>query len=355
MDWDFTSALRVAETYLGESVVRESVLASLRENLAGSAAFRPVPPATAADSGRPVVCVDGAVTSTQTDVLTWVAVAATNSDGSVDHTAAAATVVGSHVTAVRSAIMAVAELHVAVQTAERYNEVWMDGSLATPLISIATSLSAVPTDAADGWSVTLREAGAVEVLEQYVELAHQGKVRALPKQDTAKVFTTAWARDVDQPPAADWLRTQRDRLIVSGLLEPGTALSPQPMPVAAVVPAQPTNSALRHLADTIRPLMLHWQDVTPYVTYLAPRFLDRPVKIEFTAAASESDSVAVDLCARIDPLCRGPRVLEPLPQAEVDFRVKRQVQLVDSELLSSASTYFGDSYPDATRTYRTAG
>ncbi|WP_347956217.1 hypothetical protein [Gordonia aichiensis] len=349
----FEPALRAAERLVGASARRSDVLPALEALLDGDGAILPIPTDAVGD---PVVCVDGAVISTQTDIVTWIAVAATNSSESASLSTATVTTVGSHADAVRAAVMAAAELAVAVRTAETDGgPVWMDGSLATPLISIATSLTSVPAAEAAEFAHCLRELQVVESVTAYVDLAHAGRLRSLPKQDTSRSYLNLWAPRMEGA-AQGWLRLQRDRILMGELLPPGFVMTPRPSPeVASVALVEPTPAELWDLFSELRLAMAGWGDSDPQVTYLMPTDLNRPIKIEFTAAGQRDRAAdtAVQLAAQIDPLCHGPRMLEPYPQFVVDSFAKAQVQFANQVLASGISSAFGASHPELVRAYRT--
>lgn len=352
----FSSTVAIAECLLGESVEREPIIERIRDNLRATNGFHLVPTETAvAASDRPAgVCVDGAVISSQTDTLLWVAVAATTSDGSIEHQAAAATPTGSHGEAVRSGAMAAAELLVAVHTADQVGHVWMDGSLRTPLIALAASLSAVPEEAADAWARTLRDAHIVDLVGGYIELAYQGRVSALPKQDTVSVFAREWSELVDGADA-QWLRLQRDRTLVADLLTPGMFLAPRAAPELNVLPTPDSpHRALRQLQEDLADVLTWWREVPTSVTYVMPRHLHRPIKVELVC---DADTVpherAAAMATTVDRLCRGPVMLEPRHQWEADHRAKRLVAVVDMNLRATVAASFGERRPDAVRGYRT--
>jgi len=84
-------------------------------------------------SPQPLVCVDGAVASTQTDVLLWTAATAANSDNdhSIIHQGVAP--IGPSTDRLRSAMMALCEMEMALYASKSAETVWMDGGLARPL------------------------------------------------------------------------------------------------------------------------------------------------------------------------------------------------------------------------------
>lgn len=312
---------------------------------------------TAYDPGGQIRCVDGAVISRQTDVVTWIAVAATDSAREVEVQVCAVTPVGGHVDAVRGAVMAAAELQAAVRCAGECGQVWMDGSLATPLISIATSLSAVPADAADAFAAALDELGVVDSAVAYVDLAMQGRVRALPKQDSSRVFADLWARQLDAD-TARWLERQRDRSLMAALLPAGACLAPRPAPEIAAIDLPPVCvEALGDIEAGVRDALRTWRSAAPYVSYLMPTNLNRPIKYEFTVAAdSDPDSalaVGAQLAGQIDRRCCGPLILEPLPQYVVDVYAKQSVQLVNQLLIAAVQRDLGHRFPELSRGYRT--
>lgn len=351
----FTPTIEAATRILGVNARRADVMDAVHGLLASQDAICPIPDQV--PDAPTVVCVDGAVISNQTDVVTWIAVAATNSDRTVTATNTAVTPVGSHGDAVRAAVMAAAELQVAVDTAAQTGQVWMDGSLATPLISIATSLPAVGSQAAAEFAAVLDDLGVVEAVAAYVELAVQGRVRALPKQDTSRSFVEQWSGHVDDT-AGRWLQLQRDRALMGEVLSAGTCIAPRAAREVAAVEVSPVHVAdLKGVQHALAEAMAPWRDTEPYAAYFLPRNLDRPVKYEFTVPAGldpdQARQVGAQLAGQLDPLCRGPRMLEPLPQFIVDRHAKESVRYVNQMLATAVQRQLGGSYPEIVRGYRT--
>lgn len=350
----FESTLTDGAELAGATIRRTDVLHEITGLLAATDAISSIP--ASGTSVDPVICVDGAVIATQTDLVTWIAVAATNSNETVVEAAGAVCTVGSHTDAVRAAVMAAAELQVAVRSAETAPTVWMDGSLATPLISITTALSAVPATDAAAFTRTLRRLDIGATVGAYVRLAAAGRLRSLPKQDTSKAYVTGWAERVSDL-SARWLGLQRDRIVAATVLSPGTFLAPRPAPeVSAVKFGEARVPEMASLTRELQAAMQGWQQVDVYAMYLMPTDLARPIKIEFTTAGGAPDEVSAaagTIAAQIDPLCHGPRMLEPRTQFVVDVAAKHQVQFVNDQLASEVAGRFAHSRPDLVRTYRT--
>ncbi|MFC0313581.1 hypothetical protein ACFQNE_03045 [Gordonia phosphorivorans] len=350
----FQATLAAAERLLGGSARRGTVLAAVNDLLGAQSSIREV--RATAGSVDPLLCVDGAVISAQSDVVTWISVAATNSDRSFTRLYTAVTPVGSHVDAVKAALMAAAELQAAVRTAGEVGEVWMDGSLATPLIALATSLPAVPVEAAAEFAVSLDDLEVVDSVAAYVRLAEQGRLRALPKQDTARAFVDQWAEQLDES-AGRWLTMQRDRAVLGAVLQAGTCVMARTAPEVAAVEVSPAKSArLQSVQEQLAAAMGPWRHTSPHVAYVMPKHLDRPIKYEWTMPAdSEEGAVAevgVELAGRLDPLCRGPRMLEPLPQYVVDRHAKESVRYVHQLLMDAVGQQLGARHPELARSYR---
>ncbi|MBM4568990.1 hypothetical protein GS489_00335 [Rhodococcus hoagii] len=262
----------------------------------------------------------------------------------------------------RSMLMALCELAAALQTVDTNHVAWVDGSLATPLISIATGLLVIDPVIAEIVCATLADCGADDLVADYVHFALQGRLRALPKQDTASGFCQMWAQQIGE--AGDWLATQSDRITATGVLEPGEYLGPRPAVEALRVAAKTSADApraVRAWAQTIDDILEHWrQELHAYVTYVLPASAPmRAVKIEYTLPAetpsldAAADDLAAVLAARAGETMIGTRVLEPLPQHQADSLAKRDVTALITQLVGAASTAFRDTHPAAVRHYRT--
>jgi hypothetical protein len=270
--------------------------------------------------------------------------------------------VGSHTDRTRSMLMALCELASALQTVDLHGEVWMDGSLATPLISIATGLLVTDETAMSLVCDALAEYNADGLVGDYIHYASLGKIRALPKQDTASGFCELWARQVTDPELVAWLMTQRDRMIATDILAAGQFLAPRRASeagrVEAKVPAAASAEA-RAWAGTLDELLAYWRnDVAAYVTYALPASAtSRAVKVEFTVDADADDSAILELAgevsARAGESMLGARIREPLPQHKADSRAKRQVTSLVTSLTSAAQVRFRHTHPAAVRHYRT--
>lgn len=356
---DFGSVLTTAATLLGDKDPR-AYRQMLSDHLTETGAYRPVP--TRADGYAMPVCVDGAVASEQTDALTWIAAVGVSSADDADVPAAMVMPVGSHSDRTRSMLMALCELASALQTVDRHGEVWMDGSLATPLISIATALLVTDPTAMSLICEALTEYNADGLIGDYIHYASLGKIRALPKQDTASGFCELWARQVEHPALTEWLLTQRDRMIATDILAAGHYLAPRRATEAGRVEAKAPASAsaeARAWAGTFDELLAHWRnDVAAYVTYALPvRATSRAVKVEFTVAADADEAAILELAgevsARAGQSMLGARIREPLPQHMADGRAKRQVTSLVTSLTSAAQVRFRHTHPAAVRRYRT--
>ncbi|WP_137726576.1 hypothetical protein [Prescottella subtropica] len=356
----FDTVLAVAAQLL-DSIDPQQRRHELRDHLTATHAVRVVPDHP--DPTEPaLICVDGAVAHDQTDALVWIAAVGVNSTSTVNVPATMVLPVSPTVERARSMLMALCELAAALQTADTNHVAWVDGSLATPLISIATGLLVTDPVVADLVCTTLTDCGADALIADYVHYALQGRLRALPKQDTASGFCQVWAQQLGT--AGDWLTTQSDRITATAILEPGEHLRPRPAVEALRVAAKTsadTPPAVRAWAQTIDEILDHWRhELHAYVTYVLPASAPmRAVKIEYTLPTdtpdieAAADTLAATLAARAGDTMIGTRVLEPLPQHQADTLAKREVTALITQLVGAASTTFRDTHPAAVRHYRT--
>jgi hypothetical protein len=356
---DFEPVLATAAQLLGESDPRE-YRQFLIDHLVRQGAVHDVPldhPEWAA-----IVCVDGGVASEQTDALTWIAAVGVNSANDSDVAAALVIPVGSHAERVRSMVMALCELAAALETIETHGEVWMDGSLATPLISVVTGLLVSDDVTSELICKALADYNADVLFGDFIHYASLGKIRALPKQDTATSYCEEWARQVQHGELAAWLMMQRDRIVATQVLRPGQFLHPrrgkEAARVEAKVPATAA-AATKGWAVQFEELLSHWRtDVDAYVTYAVPANSPlRAVKIEYTASSgtdgAEVLELAGTLCGQATESVLGSRILEPLPQHQADRLAKSQVTSLITQLGSAAQLAFRETHPAAVRHYRT--
>jgi hypothetical protein len=356
---DFEPVLATAAQLLGESDPRQ-YRQQLADHLALLEAMHPVPAVKPEWSA--VVCVDGGVASEQTDALTWIAAVGVNSANDPDSAAALVIPVGSHAERVRSMLMALCELATALQTIESHGEVWMDGSLATPLISVVTGLLVSDGVTSELICQALSDYNADVLFGDFIHYASLGKVRALPKQDTASSYCEQWAKQVRNGELAAWLMMQKDRIVATQVLRPGHFLQPrrgkEAARVEASVPAS-ASAAAKGWAAQFEELLSYWRSaVDTYVTYALPTdSITRAVKIEYTAAHGTDEvevlELAGTLCARATQSILGSRILEPLPQHQADRLAKSQVTSLITQLTSAAQLAFRDTHPAAVRHYRT--
>lgn len=312
-----------------------------------------------------LVCVDGGVAHEQTDALTWIAAVGVSSDLRSSVPATMVMPVSSETDRARSMLMALCELAAALDTADRSHVVWMDGSLATPLISIATGLLTSDPTTAELVCATLADCNTDTLIGDYVHYGLQGRLRALPKQDTASGYCQLWAAQLGERSGA-WLKMQRDRIAATSVLKSGEYLRPRRADEALRVTAKATADApksVREWAHVIDELLGHWREELPvFVTYVLPRGMPlRAVKIEYTLPADVddadiddvADSTAAALCAKVSETIIGTRVIEPFPQHQADTFAKREVTSLITQLMGAAARTFSETHPAGIRHYRT--
>lgn len=309
---------------------------------------------------QPLVCIDGAVASTQTDVLVWTAAVAGNSDADNSITHQLVTSINPSTERLRSAAMAICEMKMALQVAESVESVWMDGSLSTPLLSVSTAISGANEAIADTVTELLERTDALKTIADYVELACAGRLRALPKQDTAQGFSEDWR---ELPILADatsrWIGERNDHVLARSVLTPGEHLAARRAREALRVKIRTSEdmpAGTKTWADALNPVFRAWRTgVAAYVTYAMPNVgTGRPVKVEFTTSglditAEVTKNVVETACSHI----AGVQVVEPLPQYLVDATVKKQVTTEMLDLMRFAHQQLGGHYPEAVNEYRT--
>jgi len=354
----FEHVIATAQTLLADLDLT-TYRAEVGDHLRAHHAIRDLPDVPT--ESAPLVCVDGGVAHEQTDSLTWIAAVGVSSDGTAQAPATMVLPVTASAERSRSMLMALCEVATALTVLDRQGEVWLDGSLATPLISIATGLLVSDPQTASLVSDVLTETNADVLIGDYVQYATQGQVRAMPKQDTASGYCHAWADQIGGE-TGQWLTEQRDRLVATSLLGPGQWLMPRPAAEALRVHAKTATDApasVRAWSGMLEELLGYWRDeVDAHVTYFVPAHADtRAVKIEYTTAADSTDDAAVDLagqlCARASAEMVGPRIREPLAQYQADALAKREVTSLITQLQGVAASKFMHTHPGAVTGYRT--
>lgn len=300
-------------------------------------------------------CVDGAVADDQTDALVWVtAVGVAHTDGRANHTATTSAVVpvSGDTERLRSALMATCEL--SASTAWKDRMVFIDGGLATPLISVAQGLTVRDPDVAASIEQHYQDSDITEVVNTYLDRLLVGKIAALPKQDTATGYIDLWTTSLgDSLPDSQrqMLSRLRDRPVISGLLQPGEMLHPRPATELTRTEAKSpegydASSALDDAYGRMR------QADGLHVTYFKPtRLPTRVIKVEYLERDPDGFTDGRTLAAMLDTQTRGPRMKEPLMQHQVDQAAKRLVTANLSTITSMAARAIDN--PSATGHYRT--
>lgn len=301
--------------------------------------------------------VDGAVASEQTDALVWTTAVgvATTLDGDLVARTAAVIPVCSDSERLRGLLMAGCEIEAAVAALDAGCElVFVDGGLTTSLMSVTGEKFLTDPDAAAAADHFLTAHGLVRLAGRYVDGILDGRIVALPKQDTAQVFVEQWAASlaIASPEMGEALGRMRDRPVIDSFLAPGEMLAPRPATLrieAAGVRSQPQSARLaefdRHLARLRAAKGLA-------VAYFKPSGgAQRTIKFEFATTPGHTPaSTAARLAAFLDGQCGGPRVMEPFGQHMVDQVCKQSVRADMLALTATLTAALDDD--TATRHYR---
>lgn len=308
---------------------------------------------------QPLVCVDGALATHQTDVLVWVAAAASDSESTSTARTVAVAPVSTSVDRLSSAAMALCELQAARSAAQAHEAAWMDGGLATPLISVATALALPDQDTSQAVCRLLDRMNALELIADYVALAQAGRIRALPKQDTARSYSALWSGAADVSPAvATWVRSHSDHTIARRILCPGERTQPRRADEAlraGIKRVSTAPSSAQVWVEALTPLFETWTaTISAWVVYGIPRHgTGRPIKLEVTVPAEDDPAPYADhLLGVADSQIRGVQIVEALPQYLVDRLVKQEASTAIIDLMGLASRHLGHVHPEAVSHYR---
>lgn len=357
---DIAATIAAAETMIGATSSADAH-ADLAGYLRDEQLALPLPELNAEDAA--MVCVDGAVACEQTDTLAWIAAVATDSTSRVMRRKTMVVPVSSSMDQVRSAVMALCEMSVAVELYDCGIDAWMDGGLVTPLLSVATAVQSADPQTATALCDLLDEVDAAAIIDGYIDHATQGSMSALPKQDTANSFCLAWSQaDALDEQTRLWLPRRRDRTVAAAALGDGQFLSPRRGVEALRVAAKAPRSGHRRAAEWARvleELMADWRElVHPWVTYAVPAgsAIGRAVKVELTAPATASSTDVAELAGlRAGQACgglTGSRVIEPYQQYVVDYLAKTEVRGLLSRLVGQAQSALMRDHPGAVSHFR---
>lgn len=307
---------------------------------------------------QPLVCVDGALATTQTDVLVWVAAVASDSESTSTAHSVAVAPVSTSADRLSSAAMALCELQAARSAAQAHEAAWMDGGLATPLISVATALALPDRRTSQAVCQLLDRMGAPELITDYITLAQAGRIRALPKQDTARSYSKLWSEAAVPPAVAAWVRSHSDHTIVRRILRPGERTQPRRADEALRAGIKRVSTApagAQMWVEALAPLFEMWADtVSAWVVYGIPRHgTGRPIKLEITVPRGTAPGPYADhLLGVVDSQIRGAQIVESLPQYLVDRLVKQEASASIMNLMGLASQRLGSVHPEAVNHYR---
>lgn len=326
----------------------------LRDQLGNEGMLHTLPAGPRPDPGK-AAYTDGAVAAEQTDALVWIAasgVAHGGPSGTIEHTAAAVAPVTGETERARSAIMATCELAAATDaTRAGAPIVFMDGGLATPLVSVAMGMLAHDPDVHSAVEHHYATVDLACHVDRYVTDLLNGKIAALPKQDTARSYADIWGTRYRATLSADQqavLDRTRDRPLLNALLRPGEWITPRRATFTTVEAKQPGPDGIPAALDAHYASLRQASDL--YVTYVAPRRLPgHVIKLEYREAHPGDWTTAQRLLGHIDTATVGPRVREPLGQHLADDAAKRVV----TGTLASLMGYAEQAAPQAAERYRT--
>lgn len=215
-------------------------------------------------------------------------------------------------------------------------------------------MSAVPA-----LDALLERTNAPKIIHHYTQLAQSGRLRALPKQDTATGYAEKWK----QLPGLDdstqlWVGDRADRALAYAVLTPGQFLAPRRAVEAQRVKIRTNDQAgdaVSRWVEKLNPQFENWRShVHAYVTYGMPeRGPGRPVKVEFTIRRDEDANDAAQASVEVaSSHISGAQIVEPLPQFLVDATAKRQVTAEMLNLMTIAEQHLGGHHPEAVNAYR---
>lgn len=176
---DIAATIAAAETMIGATSSADAH-ADLAGYLRDEQLALPLPELNAEDAA--MVCVDGAVACEQTDTLAWIAAVATDSTSRVMRRKTMVVPVSSSMDQVRSAVMALCEMSVAVELYDCGIDAWMDGGLVTPLLSVATAVQSADPQTATALCDLLDEVDAAAIIDGYIDHATQGSMSRCPNR-----------------------------------------------------------------------------------------------------------------------------------------------------------------------------
>lgn len=293
--------------------------------------------------------VDGAVASEQTDTLIWTAVVgvASTAGGDLPVFAETVTPVCSDAERLRSIVMGCCELEAALSAVNLADRVVVDGGLTTSLMSITSELLLTDPDVVRAADRFLTGRDAAQVVDRFVAAVLAGRIVALPKQDTAQVYTAEWAELRQLDPATRMVLPRlRDRPVIDSILQPGELLTGRPANVRIEAAGVRTGAATARAAQFERALArLRGADLR--IVYFKPAGgAQRTIKAEFAATAGAAGTVAGWLSGQ----CTSPRLVEPFGQHMVDRACK---ELVRGRIAALSATLTSALRNDtATRRYR---
>lgn len=355
LDTDVRDTINSAMPLLGAGDAA-SACADLAAMLQGSAHIADIPEVSDIPE---LVCVDGAVASEQTDTLVWVAAVAASSRRDDVRRKTAVIPVGSSTDAFKSAVMALCEMSMARQVCDEMGQAWMDGGLVTPLMSLSAALAIPDIATSAQLCEVLDSVDGAGIVEDYIHFALNGRLAALPKQDTATAYCEGWS---GHPRLADstrtWVARQKDRTVAGIVIPPGKYLAARHGGEALRVEASPSRRGDRraaHWAHRIDSLLNEWRNgVQAHVLYCSPPdgVPGRAIKVEYTAVDDDPQLAGLH-AAQASAGVAGTRVIEPVEQYWVDAFAKSEVQGLLAELVTAATDALAEQHPSAVRHYRT--
>lgn len=259
-----------------------------------------------------------------------------------------------------AAAMAAHELALLAEAATTSSAtVYMDGSTATPMVSIARALGSRSPEVSEQTAELITSLGLPAAVEQLVN-THSHRVIALPKADSQQRFSETYARQTGlNIPGGD-------RMLAMNVLEPGELLTPRPASELATTEFRVSDNAAEHVHHCAHEMDAALTELrraaatgAHAVTYFKPTHSRSVIKLEFRASShhrSDITSRAQELVGQLNA-DTAAAVLEPLAQYQADLKAKQVSEittLLRSRLASALPSDLRTTLtPTLVRNYRT--
>lgn len=220
-----------------------------------------------------------------------------------------------------AAVMAAQEITALAEAPEGYSR-WLDGSTATPLLSVARALGSHSDHVRGEATAAARNLNLVAAV-QALAGTHAQDVIALPKADSRSFYADAIAQAIGHHIPGG------DRMLALNVLNPGEMLPPRPavevIDVRFRVPDEATaeqRDLAQRLDDATEPLRRAGKNGTHIVTYFKPSHGASVTKIELRAPDTASVHTSAQRAAELVNSYCVAGLLEPIPQHQVDLKAK---------------------------------